>query len=121
MGLTSRGKSIQWSGVEAKRQLTGTIILPKTCVANRSVELEPQQNKTINSSALTPSLSPPQTLPPNHGPAQGTPLLYPAPPAPIHGPALSASTPPKPGQTDSGSSSPGPTGSGTLTSSCTQA
>ena len=38
----------------------------------------------------------------------------------IYGSALSTSTPPKPGQTDYGSSSPVPTGSSTLTYSCTQ-
>ena len=83
--------------------------------------MEPQQNKTINSFASTPSMVPPHTLPPNYGKAEGTPLLELAPPASIHGLALFALTPPQPGQTDSGSSSTVPAGSGTPTSPCTQA
>ena len=96
LGLISKGKSSQRSGVEAKRDLTGKFILPETCVANRSVELELQQSNTINSSALTPSPAPPQHLPPNHGPAEVTPLPDPAPPASIHGLVLSAPIPPRP-------------------------
>ena len=116
--LTSRGNSSQLSGVEAKRKLTGKFILPETHVANHIVKLEPQQSKTINSSASTPSMAPPQPLPPTHGPVEGTPLPDPAPPASIHGLALSALT--LPSLTRMTSVPPlhsGPTGSGTLTSS----
>ena len=95
LGLTSQGKSSRRSGVEAKRQLAGKSNLPKTCVANRSVELDPQPDKTINSSASTPSPASPQPLALTHGPAEGTPL-DPETPASIYGPALSASTPPSP-------------------------
>ena len=96
LGLSSRGNSSQFLGVEAKQQLTGKSDITKTCVANSSVELGLQPDNTINSSALTPSTEHPNTLPSNHGPAEGTRLLDPAPPASIHGTALSAPTPPIP-------------------------
>ena len=95
LDLTSRGKSSQQLGWEAKQKLTGKYILPKTCVANSSVKIYPQQNKTINSSASTPSTETPQPLPLTHVQAEGTPLLYLSPPALVHGPALSALTPPR--------------------------
>ena len=94
MGLTSKVKSSRRSGVEAKRQLSGKFKLHKTCVANCSVELDTQPDNTINSSASTSIPAPPQPLAPTHFLAEGTPLLDPSPPPSIHGPALSASTPP---------------------------
>ena len=78
-----------------KRQLTGKFYLQETSVANRSVELYLRPNKTINSSASTPSPASPKPLAPTHGPAEGPPL-DPAPRASIHGPALRAPTPPSP-------------------------
>ena len=78
------------------RQLTSKSNLPKTCVANCSVDLDPQPNNTINSSASTPGLEQPNTLPSTHSPAEGNPLLDPAPTALIHSPYLSALTPPSP-------------------------
>ena len=96
LGLTSKGKFSQRLGVEAKWELAGKFILPETCVANRSVELELQQSNTINSSALTTIPAPPQPFPTTHVPAEGTPLMDPEPPALIHGPELSASTLPSP-------------------------
>ena len=96
LGFTSKGKSSQNLGVEAKQQLTGKFILPKTCVANCSVELDPQQHKTIISSTSTPNLAPPQPLPPTQVPNEGTSLPDPEPPSSIHGPSLSALTPASP-------------------------
>ena len=96
MGLTSRGKSSKWLGVEAKEQLTGKSNLPKTCVANSSVEMNPQPDNTIKSSALNNIPEQPNTLPLTHGPTQGTQLPDPAPPASIHGLDLSALNPPIP-------------------------
>ena len=81
--------------MEAKWHLTGKFYLQGTSVANCSVDLDPQPNKTINSSALTPSPESPQPLAPTQGLAEGTPL-DPAPPASIHGPALGDSTPSSP-------------------------
>ena len=95
LGLTSKGSSSHRSGVEANRQLTGKFILQATRVANRSVDLVIQPNKTRNSSALTPSLASPKPLAPTSGPAE-VPQLDPAPRAPIHGPALRAPTSPSP-------------------------
>ena len=80
--------------VEAKRQLTGKSDLPKTRVANSSVELDPQTDKTINSSALTPSMEHPNTLILTRGPAEVNPLPDPSPPALIYGTDLSTLTPP---------------------------
>ena len=45
LGLTSQGKSSQRLGVKAKRQLTRKYNLPKTCIAHRSVDLDPQTDK----------------------------------------------------------------------------
>ena len=96
LGLTSRGKSSQRSGVEVKRQLTGKFILPETRVANCSVELDPQPQNTIKYSASTPNKAQPHTLPLTHSPDEGTPLLDWEPPSLIHIMALSALTPPSP-------------------------
>ena len=90
MVLTSRCKSSQWSGVEAERQLTGKYNLPKTRVANSSVDLDPQIDNTVNYSASTPSPSHPNTLHLTHVPAEGTPIQDPVPLASIHGPFISA-------------------------------
>ena len=83
--------------MEAKRQLTCKLYLQETSVANRSVEPDLQPNKTINSSASTPSPASPNLLASTHGPAEG-PTLDPAPPALIHGPSLRALTPSSPVQ-----------------------
>ena len=81
--------------MEAKSQLTGKFNLQETGVDNCSVELDPQTDKIINSSALTPIPESTQPLAPTHGLYEGTPL-DPAPPASIYGPALSDLTPPSP-------------------------
>ena len=96
LGLTSRGNSSQRSGVEAKQQITGKSDLPKTYRANRSLDLDTQIDKTINSSASTPILAHPNTLPSNHIMSEGIPLLDLAPPTSFHSLAFSASTPPSP-------------------------
>ena len=89
-----------------KRQLTGKSDLTKTCVANSIVELDPQPDNIINTSATTPSPAHHNTLPFTHGPAEGTPLTDLSPPASIRGLSLSSLTPPNPSQTNSGHSQP---------------
>ena len=75
-------------------QLTGKFNLQETSVDNRSVELDPQPDKTIKAAASNTSPASPQRLAQDHGLAECTPLLDPEPPALIYSPALSASTPP---------------------------
>ena len=96
LGLTYRGKSSQRSGVEAKRQINGKYDLSETHIANISVELDPHPDKTINSSASTPSLAHPNTFHLTHSMAEGTPIPDPEPTASIHGPDLISLTPPSP-------------------------
>ena len=79
--------------MEAKWQLTSKFNLPKTFAANCSIELDPQPNKTIKSSASTPILARPNNVPLTHGLSEATPLLAPAPPTLIHGPVLRALKP----------------------------
>ena len=49
LSLTSRGKSSQRLGVETKQHITRKSSLPKTPIVNRTVDLDPQLDKTINS------------------------------------------------------------------------
>ena len=95
LGLTSKGKSSQRSGVEAKRQLTDKSNLPKTPVANCSVELDLQPDKTINYSASTLSPASTKPLAPTCSPAEGNQLDM-SPRASIQGPVLRDLTPPIP-------------------------
>ena len=82
-GLTSRGKSSQRLGVETKRQLTGKYILSETHIANSTVDLDPQPDNTINSSASTSSPALSNTLYSTQGPDEGVPIPDPASPTSI--------------------------------------
>ena len=94
LGLTSKGSSSHRSGVEAKRQLFVKSDLPKTCVANSSVDLDPQPNKTLKSSASTSSLAFSPTLSSTKVPAEDVPIPDPAYPDLITCTVLRALTPP---------------------------
>ena len=96
LGLTSRGKYIQRSGVEAKGQLIGKYNLPETRVANSCVDLDPQPNNTMNSSASTSSRELSPTLYFNQGTTEVVPIPDMASHASITGPYLRSPTPPSP-------------------------
>ena len=80
----------------ATRQLTGKINLPITRVANISIELDPQPDKTINSSPLAsnPELS--NTLSLNQYPDEGVPIPDLEFPASISSASIRALTLPSP-------------------------
>ena len=94
MGLTSRGRSSQQSGVKAKRQLTDTFNLPKIRVASSSVDLDPHPDKTIKYFSFTSSPACSNNLYSNQSPSGGVPIPEQASPDSITSPALRTLTPP---------------------------
>ena len=94
LGLTPKYNFSRKSGMEGKWQVTDKFNLPKTSVANHSVVLETQQNKTFKSSASTTSPAVFGNLASISFPAERNSLLDPAPPDLILRTFLRAPTPP---------------------------
>ena len=93
MVLTSKGNSSQWLWLEAKQQFIGKSNISKTRIYNTSVELDPQPENTIKSSASTSSPDLFTTLYLTQGPVKVIPIPDLAYPSLITGPALRYTTP----------------------------